>query len=137
MVRLSADRDGALRALHDAMRERMADLTLDAVERAFEPFVVRAITKDGTTIGALVSRGPEVHVAVLPEFRGRWLSARFIREVLSPILSQWGYATATVMADNYRGQRFVERLGFKREREVSGIIHYRLNAHEGPHARSH
>lgn len=74
----------------------------------------------------LLTKGPEIHVAVLPNYRGRWLSSRLIKSVLGLIFSEYGFAVTSVMANNVKGLDFVERIGFKRQSSHNGVIHYRI-----------
>jgi hypothetical protein len=45
-----------------------------------------------------------VHLAIIPEYRGRWASRRIIRDMLK-------YGTETTPGDD---NTFVERIGFRR-----------------------
>jgi ribosomal protein S18 acetylase RimI-like enzyme len=76
--------------------------------------------------GAVLVKGNEVHVAVVQESKGRWLSRRLIKEVLGKIIEQYGVAVTAVMSDNEQGQRFVERLGFVKIRSEEKKAHYEL-----------
>jgi GNAT superfamily N-acetyltransferase len=66
-----------------------------------------AVCSDGEVIGALFVKDGEIHVGIVPEWRGRWASRRVIREMLS-------YGTATTLMDSEdECKRFIGRIGFK------------------------
>src|SRR5690349_693825 len=73
---------------------------------------VQAFCDEEFVVGMLMKKGPELHVAVIPQVRGRWLSRRLIREVFTPILSEYGEAVAAILPDNEAGREFTTRLGF-------------------------
>lgn len=79
------------------------------------------IERDGKAIGAVFRKGEEVHVSVLPEWRGRWATRGIIDQVLGQgrVVTQVG--EARWMAN------ILERLGFKQ----AGQYHVReaLNGH--------
>ena len=122
MINITNDRMEALKAGWEALSERAPDIE----GNNFDGFEIKAFKKGDLVIGMLMTRGPELHVAILPEYRRRWLSAGLIKEVLGNIIDKYGYVITSVMQDNVIGQDFVERLGFKREYFYNGIIHYRM-----------
>lgn len=113
-------RHGGLASAYEALKPRLP-LSFDDFCKVFEPFEI--VNVKG---GAVMIRGNEVHVAVVKTAEGKWLSRRLIREVLGRLIDEYGSAVTTVMADNERGQRFVERLGFERAGGKNGVIGYEL-----------
>lgn len=102
----------------EALKAGFASL-LDRLEHgySFESFCgilndweVKAFCDGERTIGMLMVKGPELHVAVLPEVRGKWLSRRLIREVFNPIFKTYGKAETDVSPDNEKGIEFVNRI---------------------------
>jgi GNAT superfamily N-acetyltransferase len=61
-----------------------------------------AVCDDDKVIGALISKDNIVHLAIVPEYRGKWASRRIIREML-----KYGKTT-----NDSSKQDFVERIGF-------------------------
>jgi len=128
MIKLTDDREAALDAAFLALRERMPGASRDALANAMADYRVRAIVTGGEAIGAFFTKGPEVHVAVVPRHHRRWLTRSLLREGLQPIIRKYGYATCSVMADNDRGDRFVRRLGFVPTRDDGRMTHYEVTA---------
>lgn len=122
MIHITNDRIEALKAGWEALSERAPDIE----GNNFDGFDIRAFKKNDVVIGMLMTRGPELHVAILPEYRRRWLSAGLIRDVLGTIIDKYGYVITSVMQENIIGQDFVERIGFKRHSYNNGIIYYRM-----------
>jgi GNAT superfamily N-acetyltransferase len=110
----------ALAYAYEALKPRLP-MSFDDFCKTFEPFEII-----GVNGGAVMVRGNEVHVAVVKSCEGKWISRRLIRDVLGKLITQYGCAVTTVMKDNERGQRFVERLGFNKVREEKGTIGYEL-----------
>jgi len=111
----------ALEYAYEALKPRLP-MSFDDFCKTFEPFEII-----GVKGGAVMVRGNEVHVAVVKSAEGKWLSRKLIRQILGRLISEYGMAVTTVMKDNERGQRFVERLGFKKTKEERGTIGYELH----------
>lgn len=123
-VTVKDERTTGLTVGHQALVDRLpkhVDLS-----NALKAYEVKTFYLDDKPIGMLMTKGPELHVAILKEHRGRWLSSGLIRRVLGGIVGQFGYAVTSVMDDNQDGQRFVERLGFLKEGYAEPVIHYRV-----------
>lgn len=76
---------------------------------ALEDWTIRLMTKDGETIGAVYTNGPEFHVSVLPEYRGRWATRGLLKEIIpQPV------AVTRVAEGHDRIGGILERLGFER-----------------------
>lgn len=111
MITVEARRPEALRAGYLALQDRIS-IPFDAFTRALESWDVKAFCKGKDVVGMLMLKDDELHVAVLPEVRGKWLSRRLIKEVLGPLVKQYGTAKTKVSVDNPIGQEFVKRIGF-------------------------
>lgn len=122
MIDVSNDRIGALKAGWEALSERAPDIE----GNNFDGFNIQAFKDGDKVIGMLMTRGPELHVAILPEYRRRWLSKGLIKKVMGSLVDKYGYVSTSVMKDNVIGQDFVERLGFQRQSYNNGIIYYRM-----------
>lgn len=76
--------------------------------------------------GAVVMRrGAEMHVAALPEARGRWFGC-CARQLLRETLHQHGHIETLVMKDHQQGHAFALRLGFEPVGESGAAIRYEL-----------
>lgn len=104
-------RDEALQVGYLALTERLPpDISFDVFCERMKDWDVSAFHDGSRAVGMLMTRGPELHVAVIPEVRGRWLSRRLINEVFAPIIGKHGRAVTSVASDNARGLEFVRRI---------------------------
>ena len=88
-ITIQPRRDEALRAGFAALLERLPHgYTFDTFCATLADWDVRAFCDGERAVGMLLVQGPELHVAVLPEVRGKWLSRRLIREVFAPIFER-------------------------------------------------
>ena len=76
---------------------------------AMDDWDIRLMVRDGQPIGAVYTRGPEFHLSVMPEWRGRWATRGMLKQVIPEPLAitrvSPGFAHVGVM---------LERLGFDR-----------------------
>jgi GNAT superfamily N-acetyltransferase len=106
-------REEALKAGFRALGARLpAGIDYGKFRTAMEPWDVKAFCDGERPVGMLMVKGNELHVAVIPEVRGKWLSRRLIREVIAPIIRKHGEAKTSVTPDNGVGRDFIKRLGF-------------------------
>lgn len=75
---------------------------------ALSDWNVRAMTRDGVIIGAAYTLGPEFHVSILPEWRGRWATRGILAQLIQEPLS-----VTRVTQGHERVYGFLERLGFE------------------------
>jgi GNAT superfamily N-acetyltransferase len=97
-------RDEATEAGYQACREELSKFDKEDYRQLMGEWNPVAVCDDEKVIGVLISKNGFVHLAIVPEYRGRWASRRIIREMLR-------YGTTTDPGDN---DEFVERLGFVR-----------------------
>ncbi len=116
-----ANQNSGLERAYEALKPRLP-LSYEDFRKVFEPFQIIPVSG-----GAVMVRGNEVHVAVVKTAEGKWLSRGLIRRVLGTLIAEHGSAVTSVMRDNQRGQRFVERLGFKKTKEDKDTIGYELH----------
>lgn len=87
------------------------------------------LLKDWTLVdcnGAVVMlKGPEMHVAAIPERRRRWFGREAIK-LLKDNLLQHGLLETSVMRDNNAGHEFARRLGFEPVGDSGAAIRYEL-----------
>lgn len=113
MIEVKPLREEAIEAGFRALADRFPPTySRDDFRKALASWEVQAFCDGDKPVGMLMTRGNELHVAVIPEVRGKWLSRRLIREVLSPLIEKSGEAVTSVMPDNEAGRDFVSRLGF-------------------------
>ena len=86
-------------------------ITWDQYVEQLADWSVKLIERDGEGIGALYRRNGEVHVSILPQWRGKWATRGLIREILG------NGATRTVVT---KGHEFMlgvlKRLGLREVR---------------------
>ena len=117
MIYVNGDRAEGLKVIASLFQDR---ITEDQVVE----FDICPIKSDDETIGMLMIRGPEVHVAILPEYRRRWLTRGLIHEVLDGIENEYGYCLTSCFSDEERNIDFITRLGFKQIHTENGMIFF-------------
>lgn len=122
LISVSNDRQSAIAIGSEALLDRF----VGNLEQVLPDWNVQLFRDGDKPVGMLMTKGQEIHVAIGNNHRRRWLSRRLIREVLGGIISEHGHATTKVMRDNAKGIDFVERLGFKKERQDDLMIYYRI-----------
>lgn len=75
---------------------------------ALTEWEVLVIERDGKAIGAAFKKGPEFHVSVLPEWRGRWAT----RGLLNSLIEQ-PVSITRVTPGHDRVHGILKRLGFE------------------------
>lgn len=105
-----ARRSEAVEAGWRAYQERVPGFR-QAYDDVCQRYKVVAICADSDVIGALFVNAGEIHCGVVPEWRGRWISRRVIREA-------FGYGKTTRVLDHEdKSIDFVTRLGFRKQGE--------------------
>jgi len=77
---------------------------------ALTEWEVQVIARDGMAIGAAFKRGPEFHVSVLPEWRGKWATRGLLNSLIERPVS-----TTKVTPGHDRMHGILKRLGFRHE----------------------
>lgn len=93
-------------------------------EEILDEWVLTPVTLCGETVGAIMVKGNEIHIAVKPGAHGFWVSRRYLPLLLN-IISVHGCAVTSVRPDNLRSIEFVERLGFYRTGANEHFVNYR------------
>jgi len=104
-ARLADNREMALRAGYDATVN--PPIPFEQYVALLDDWTVRAIVKDDKCIGAAYLKGPEFHVAVLPEWHGRWMNRRVLHDILGA-----PDAVTKVKPGDERVKDLLRRLGF-------------------------
>lgn len=115
------------RIVFDILNDRLAGVTFEAFMIALAGFEFLPVVVGGETVGAIMRRGPELHAAVLPKARGKWLGRRSLAVVRDTIM-KYGMATTSVMDGHEAGHVFARRLGFDLVRQSGGITYYRMES---------
>lgn len=76
----------------------------------WEDWEVLPVDVEGVPAGAVFANGPEVHVAILPKYRRRWLTPSLWRSVFVDRANRYGFVTTKVARS--RSDSFVRRCGF-------------------------
>jgi hypothetical protein len=87
---------------------------------ALTEWEIQVIARDGMAIGAAFTKGPEFHVSVLPEWRGKWATRGILKELIAEPVS-----VTRVTPGHDRVNGLLERLGF--EHLGSGLFVRDLN----------
>lgn len=87
---------------------------------ALSDWEVKVLARDGLAIGAAFTKGPEFHVSVLPEWRGKWATRGILKELIAEPVS-----VTRVTPGHDRVNGLLERLGF--EHRGSGLFVRDLN----------
>jgi GNAT superfamily N-acetyltransferase len=82
------------------------------VLRYLNDWAVTPLMQDDRHVGTLVSKGTEVHVALMPGWRPAGSARRLIRSLLQPLFERHEFLTTRVRHGRVSEKRFVERLGF-------------------------
>lgn len=111
MITVKPLRDEALTVGFEALKPRIPEsLSFDQFCKNLAAWEISAFCDGDKPVGMLMVKENELHVAVLPEVRGRWLSRRLIKQVFAPIIREYGKAKTSVMPDNAVGRDFVQRI---------------------------
>lgn len=89
---------------------------------------VLTIVEADKPCGALLIKGPEIHIGVMRPTYLRGL----IRSVLVDMLKDHKTVVTTVRDEHVPGHKFVQRIGFVKTRSDGGLTHYELK--EARHA---
>lgn len=82
----------------------------------------------GEHVAELIIKGTEVHLTVMPEWRGRALSRRRVLAVLGPLFETHSFLTTRILTEHVEQQAFITRLGFKKTWEDAMFRYYMLDA---------
>lgn len=108
--------DPELLKKHNVTRERCISTLSHCPSVGFEC--------DGKPIGGILFDGQRAHIAVLPEYYGRW--AVLFRPALEWLFSIKEPILVDIQADNERCLRFMDRNQWRRVKETDKVIIYEL-----------
>ena len=113
----------ALRAAYLSTKDRIT-LSEEEFIKAVEEWEVIPVKG-----GAVLIKEEQIHACILPEAFGRWITKGLIRKTLGEVLRKHGRAITGT--DTKAGERFVERLGFRKIEEKEGICIWELVLQSG------
>lgn len=99
----------------------------EAIEEALKDWEANEIIADGKSIGTMIIKGTEVHMAFKPEHYRFALRRKQIQELMSPYFGRMGFLTTRILVDQVNAQDFVQRIGFK-QTHTDGAFNYFLLA---------
>ena len=102
------------------------DMDFDSFNRMLEDWDVEYIEINGTRVGVFFNKGTEIHFSILPRYRGKWLSKRLVRKLLSPLLDKYGFITTMVPDNKPHGHKIVQKFGFYEVGRIQHFTVYRL-----------
>lgn len=82
------------------------------------------IERNGEVCGAVMRKGPEVHIALLPEAQNHTWIRGDIRRELSKVIADHGHAFTWVRDGHTVGHRLAKILGFKQKTNCIGQVRY-------------
>ena len=116
--------EDARRIVFDSLRDRLCGVDFEHFQRALSDFEFLPVKVGGQTVGAILRKGSELHAAVLPCARGKWIGRSQLR-VVAETIRKHGEATSSVMNGHEAGHRFARRLGFVECGRDNRITYYR------------
>ena len=108
---------------HESVAKRFA-IGFDDFMKAFGGWECLPLDVDGKPVGALLTKGPEIHACVNSGF-GLWATKPVYKRFTQTIKDN-GRALTYVAAGNTIGEAFVKRLGFKETGRAAGVIQYEV-----------
>ncbi|MFZ4761049.1 MAG: hypothetical protein ACOYLX_23020 [Burkholderiaceae bacterium] len=96
---------------------------LEAVRNAAQGLPMLTFFVDNQPVGAAVFTGSETHLSIEPEYHGRWLTPKALRELRNALVR---CPKAKVRTDNAVARRFVERFGMRLVSDSNGWAKYEL-----------
>jgi GNAT superfamily N-acetyltransferase len=110
--------------------EVLALVTLEVFTRIYEGCPSIGFACDGHAIGGIIFDGQSAHIAVLPQYHGRW--AQLFRRALDWLFSLKRQILVEVEADNRKCIAFMARNGWQPVHQQAGSITYLLTPEGGP-----
>ena len=102
------------RIVFDVIDGRIFGMSFEDFERAMAGFEFIPVVVGGEEVGAIMRRGTELHVAVMPKARGKWLG-RALLGSLHAMIEQHGEVTTAVMDSHKSGKE-------RRDRRAHSVV---------------
>ena len=111
LVKQVGDRKARLRLAYLAEQDIFLGVSFDLFCRLFLDWEIKPLLRKDTYIGVVFQKDSEIHVAILPEFRKRWLG-KWIGPFLKSLMVD-NRLTTRLYEDDVDNLNFDLRLGFK------------------------
>lgn len=108
------------------------DCSREECVKALGDWTLTPIEVKGETVGAIMERGNEIHVAVTPSAHRVWARRGLARKHLEDGIKKYGFMITKASPVNQKGIEFIERLGFYPVGVDGLFIQYRID-----HAKIH
>lgn len=105
------DDGSAVEVLYRAYGGRLDGVSLEAFRRTAAGWELALLMAGAEVVGAATRRGGELHIGILPDWRKRWATRGFIRDIIA-WAAESGPVRTGVMHGNAIGKRLVEGVGF-------------------------
>lgn len=105
--------------------EPIVFITRGQFERELENWTIHEVEIDGKSVGAVLTKGPELHFSA---FAGAPITRSLMRGYLDPLLAEYGYVLTRTPKTETRQRRFNERFGFHAVGESEFFVNYRMDA---------
>lgn len=81
--------------------------------KALESWDAVPVYLNGEHVASAITKGTEIHIALVPDWRPQGSARRLIRSFLAPLLERSGYLTTRVRKERASEIEFVTRVGFR------------------------
>lgn len=113
----------ALECVYEAIRERIEGVSFSQFAQAMRGWDLFPLERDGRPVGAVMTSGPVMHIAIIKEARGHWLRG-LIRDRVRKMIAAHGYAATEVMDGHKIGHRLAALAGFEKVSSENGATKY-------------
>lgn len=103
--------------------------TKDDFVRGLNDWNIYSILEKGEILIIVATSGPHMHFETMET--GRPITRRVVRQVLDPLIKEYGYAVTKTPKGELRQRRFNELIGFVMVGEDEYDIHYRIERVRG------
>ena len=122
---MSSNRQDCLAAAYESAKSRLpTGCTLDTFCAGLDGWDALPVHVSGALIGAVLSKGPELHACIQPVAFGRWFGRQHFK-LIDKAIDEYGYALTSTTTGNVAGAAFVKRLGFEKTTERDGLTVYK------------
>ena len=102
------------------------DIDRETFTQAMFWWTLEPIMVEGRIAGAVAMFENQIHIAVKPEYRGRWARRSMRERFLTERVRRYGPLIAKPFKSNPTAVAFIERLSFKRMSEDENQITFQL-----------
>ena len=89
------------------------NLPVQEIEKHLKDWKAVAVKDGDQHVATLITKGCEMHIALVPGYKPRACKRGVIKSFLRPMFDSFGYVTTRVRHSRLNEKRFVERVGFK------------------------